>query len=343
MRKAAGVRLTAKEQAMSELQRKANEVQSRFSLSGYYKSQVKDPTPEMLAEMKSVVDPETGEVVKAKRTRRVAKKDGEEKVGGEGGVREKEKAGEKTGEKEKAKGRGRKRKEEMVLESDSESEPVELTDSESEDDVIRDNRAALAARRSQEAEETPVKRKSVKRVIETPKETPKKSPAKAASKKSTVKETPKKSPVKETPKKSPVKETPKKSPLKETLKKSPVKESPKKSPAKAASKKSPVKTTPKKPVTESPTKKAPVTISDDSDEDTYIPLGERLKMKMQNDQRSSIVDELANTKSSVPASKRRRVTKKTTEEAKKPAKRPARKAAKKKDDSDDSDDSLFGF
>ena len=329
MRKAAGVRLTAKEQAMSELQRKANEVQSRFSLSGYYKSQVKDPTPEMLAEMKSVVDPETGEVVKAKRTRRVAKKDGEEKVGGEGGVREKEKAGEKTGEKtgekEKAKGRGRKRKEEMVLESDSESEPVELTDSESEDDVIRDNRAALAARRSQEAEETPVKRKSVKRVIETPKETPKKSPAKAASKKSPVKETPKKSPVKETPKKSPVKE------------------SPKKSPAKAASKKSPVKTTPKKPVTESPTKKAPVTISDDSDEDTYIPLGERLKMKMQNDQRSSIVDELANTKSSVPASKRRRVTKKTTEEAKKPAKRPARKAAKKKDDSDDSDDSLFGF
>ena len=320
MRKAAGVRLTAKEQAMSELQRKANEVQSRFSLSGYYKSQVKDPTPEMLAEMKSVVDPETGEVVKAKRTRRVAKKDGEEKVGGEGGVREKEKAGEKTGEKtgekEKAKGRGRKRKEEMVLESDSESEPVELTDSESEDDVIRDNRAALAARRSQEAEETPVKRKSVKRVIETPKETPKKSPAKAASKKSPVKETPKKSPVKE---------------------------SPKKSPAKAASKKSPVKTTPKKPVTESPTKKAPVTISDDSDEDTYIPLGERLKMKMQNDQRSSIVDELANTKSSVPASKRRRVTKKTTEEAKKPAKRPARKAAKKKDDSDDSDDSLFGF
>ena len=292
---------------MSELQRKANEVQSRFSLSGYYKSQVKDPTPEMLAEMKSVVDPETGEVVKAKRTRRVAKKDGEEKVGGEGGVREKEKAGEKTGEKEKAKGRGRKRKEEMVLESDSESEPVELTDSESEDDVIRDNRAALAARRSQEAEETPVKRKSVKRVIETPKETPKKSPAKAASKKSPVKETPKKSPVKETPKKSPV------------------------------------KTTPKKPVTESPTKKAPVTISDDSDEDTYIPLGERLKMKMQNDQRSSIVDELANTKSSVPASKRRKVTKKTTEEAKKPAKRPARKAAKKKDDSDDSDDSLFGF
>jgi DNA topoisomerase 2 len=86
-----------------------------------------------------------------------------------------------------------------------------------------------------------------------------------------------------------------------------------------------------------------VTISDDSDEDTYIPLGERLKMKMQNDQRSSIVDELANTKSSVPASKRRRVTKKTTEETKKPAKKPARKAAKKKDDSDDSDDSLFGF
>ena len=200
----------------------------------------------------------------------------------------------------------------MILESDSESEePMELTDSESEDDVIRDNRAALAARKSQEVKEvakdavkespkeveTPVKRKSVKRVIETPT----------------------KSPVKETPKKSPVKETPKKSPAKETPKKSPSKDTPKKSPTKV------------------------MTISDDSDEDTYIPLGERLKMKMQNDQRSSIVDELANTKSSVPASKRRRTTKKTTEDAKKPAKKPARKPAKKRDDSDDSDDSLFGF
>lgn len=313
---------------MSELQRKANEVQSRFSLSGYYKSQVKDPTPEMLAEMKSMVDPETGEVVKVKRTRRVAKKDGDEKVGDErvgdektgnekaGNEKEKdsekdsEKAAEKTGAASKTKGRGRKKKEEMILESDSESEePVELTDSESEDDVIRDNRAALAARSSQEVNESPVKRKSVKRVIETPKKSP-------------VKDSPKKSPVKETPKKSPVKETPKKSPSKDATKKSPVKESPAK---------------------KSPTKKAPVTISDDSDEDTYIPLGERLKMKMQNDQRSSIVDELANTKSSVPASKRRRITKKTTEETKKPAKKPARKAAKKKDDSDDSDDSLFGF
>lgn len=297
---------------MSELQRKANEVQSRFSLSGYYKSQVKDPTPEMLAEMKSMVDPETGEVVKVKRTRRVAKKDGEgdgvEKsdASGKKGASSKEKSAPS-----KAKGRGRK-KEEMILESDSESEePMELTDSESEDDVIRDNRAALAARKSQEVKEvakdavkespkeveTPVKRKSVKRVIETPT----------------------KSPVKETPKKSPRKESPKKSPAKETPKKSPSKDTPKKSPTKV------------------------MTISDDSDEDTYIPLGERLKMKMQNDQRSSIVDELANTKSSVPASKRRRTTKKTTEDAKKPAKKPARKPAKKRDDSDDSDDSLFGF
>ena len=304
---------------MSELQRKANEVQSRFSLSGYYKSQVKDPTPEMLAEMKSMVDPETGEVVKVKRTRRVAKKDGEgdgvEKsdASGKKGASSKEKSAsskEKSAP-SKAKGRGRK-KEEMILESDSESEePMELTDSESEDDVIRDNRAALAARKSQEVKEvakdavkespkeveTPVKRKSVKRVIETPT----------------------KSPVKETPKKSPRKESPKKSPAKETPKKSPSKDTPKKSPTKV------------------------MTISDDSDEDTYIPLGERLKMKMQNDQRSSIVDELANTKSSVPASKRRRTTKKTTEDAKKPAKKPARKPAKKRDDSDDSDDSLFGF
>lgn len=316
---------------MSELQRKANEVQSRFSLSGYYKSQVKDPTPEMLAEMKSMVDPETGEVVKVKRTRRVAKKDGE----GDGveksdaSSKEKSASSKEKSAPSKAKGRGRK-KEEMILESDSESEePMELTDSESEDDVIRDNRAALAARKSQEVKEvakdavkespkeveTPVKRKSVKRVIETPTKSP-------------VKETPKKSPVKETPKKSPMKESPKKSPAKETPKKSPSKETPKKSPSKDTPKKSPTKV---------------MTISDDSDEDTYIPLGERLKMKMQNDQRSSIVDELANTKSSVPASKRRRTTKKTTEDAKKPAKKPARKPAKKRDDSDDSDDSLFGF
>ena len=311
---------------MSELQRKANEVQSRFSLSGYYKSQVKDPTPEMLAEMKSMVDPETGEVVKVKRTRRVAKKDGDgvEKGDSAGagdnagagvekdGVKKDASSKAKSGASGKARGRGRK-KEEMILESDSESEePMELTDSESEDDVIRDNRAALAARKSQEVKdaaeevETPVKRKSVKRVIETPTKSP-------------VKETPKKSPVKETPKKSPRKESPKKSPAKETPKKSPSKDTPKKSPTKV------------------------MTISDDSDEDTYIPLGERLKMKMQNDQRSSIVDELANTKSSVPASKRRRTTKKTTEDAKKPAKKPARKPAKKRDDSDDSDDSLFGF
>lgn len=130
------VRLTAKEQAMTELQKKANEVQSRFSLSGYYKSQVKDPTPEMLADMKSTMDPETGEVVKVKKTRRVTVKKEE-------GTTSKSKSG-----------RGKKAKQdEMTLESDNESEELELTD-ESEDDVIRDNRAAIAARKKQEQRTT---------------------------------------------------------------------------------------------------------------------------------------------------------------------------------------------
>ena len=80
---------------------------------------------------------------------------------------------------------------------------------------------------------------------------------------------------------------------------------------------------------EAPTKNVEPVISEDSDEDSYIPLAQRLKMKMQDEKRSSIVDELASTKTTVPAAKKRRVTKK-----------PVKKATK---DDSDSSDSLFGF
>ena len=286
------VRLTAKEQAMTELQKKANEVQSRFSLSGYYKSQVKDPTPEMLADMKSTMDPETGEVVKVKKTRRVTVKKEE-------GTTSKSKSG-----------RGKKAKQdEMTLESDNESEELELTD-ESEDDVIRDNRAAIAARKKQEQRTTTDAKQ------------------KFLDKSSELKESAQVTePIEETMKISTVAKKP-------TVKRLSVE-------ANLDSQKKPTKTTGRKKATklpekenmmeeeEAPTKNVEPAISEDSDEDSYIPLAQRLKMKMQDEKRSSIVDELASTKTTVPAAKKRRATKK-----------PVKKATK---DDSDSSDSLFGF
>lgn len=288
---------------MTELQRKANEVQSRFSLSGYYQSQVKDPTPEMLAEMKSVVDPETGEVVKMKKTRRVAVK--------------------KEGETTSKSTRGKKNvKEEMTLESDSESEDLILTD-ESEDDVIRDNRAAIAERKKQEQEVTSeiASKSGRKTSTKTARETTSK-----ATNKDVMEE-------EETPTTS---KTPAKKP---TVKRVSMESdsSPVNKPAKAAGR----KVTKKVATTitaaksnemeeeEAPTKNVETVISDDSDEDSYVPLAQRLKMKMHDEKRSSIVDELASTKTTVPSSKKRRVTKK-----------PAKKSTK---DDTDSSDSLFGF
>ena len=58
---------------MDELTKKANEVKSRFSISSYYHSQVKDPTPEMLKQINAEIDPETGNVVKKKRVKKEAK------------------------------------------------------------------------------------------------------------------------------------------------------------------------------------------------------------------------------------------------------------------------------
>ena len=279
------MRLTAKEQAMTELQRKANEVQSRFSLSGYYKSQVKDPTPEMLADMKSAVDPETGEVVKVKKTRRVGVKKEE-------GTTSKSKTG-----------RGKKTKlDEMTLESDNESEELDLTD-ESEDDVIRDNRAAIAARKKQEQDAS--------------KDVGQKVPDESSKTSDQIAESGEMPTVTKKP----------------TVKRQAVE-------ADLDSQKKPTKTAGRKKATKSkivdameeedkPTTNVESAISEDSDEDSYVPLAQRLKMKMQDEKRSSIVDELASTKTTVPAAKKRRVTK---------------KAVKKtlKDDSDSSD-SLFGF
>ena len=79
--------------------------------------------------------------------------------------------------------------------------------------------------------------------------------------------------------------------------------------------------------------------SDGSEEDTYVPLAERLKSMSKDDSKSKLVDELASTKSVVPATRKRKApTKsKTTEEA------PKKRVKTKKADSESSDDSLFGF
>ena len=71
----------------------------------------------------------------------------------------------------------------------------------------------------------------------------------------------------------------------------------------------------------------------ESEEDNYIPLAERLKMKMNNEEKSTIVDDLINTKSTVPASRKRKTAGAKSEGA----------AKKRKVKDDSSDDSLFGF
>ena len=71
----------------------------------------------------------------------------------------------------------------------------------------------------------------------------------------------------------------------------------------------------------------------DSDDDHYVPLSERLKRKMDGDKRSSIVDDLINTKSTVPVSRKR----------KSPAAKSDTAAKKRKAKDESSDDSLFGF
>ena len=232
--KASAPRLTAK--ALDELTRRANEVKSRFSLSSYYQSQVKEPTAEMLKQSNAEIDPVTGDIVKKRRV----KKEKVEKV-------------EKVEKKE----------EEMVLESDSDSD----------DDVIRDNKAAIAARKEEEkvkAAPAPKKRATKKEKEESEEEKP-------------------------APKKRVAKE--------------------------------------EKPKTIAKMEEPAMEEDSESEEDNYIPLAERLKMKMNNEEKSTIVDDLINTKSTVPASRKRKTAGAKSEGA----------AKKRKVKYDSSDDSLFGF
>lgn len=250
---------------MDELTKKANEVKSRFSISSYYHSQVKDPTPEMLKQINAEIDPETGNVVKKKRVKKEAK----------------------TTEKgKKTKGEESDVITEMELESDNEKE-IEL-ESDYDDDVIRDNKAAIAARKKEaekKSESGEAKAAETKEVAEAkPKRAPRKRAAKDAEEK---------------PKRA----------------------------TKDAEEKA------KKEVEPKPDEKDIIPVDSDSDDDHYVPLSERLKRKMDGDKRSSIVDDLINTKSTVPVSRKR----------KSPAVKSDTAAKKRKTKDESSDDSLFGF
>lgn len=266
--KAPAMKLTGKEKKIDEITKRANEVKSRFSIGSYYTSQLKEATPEMLESMQMTVDPETGEVVKKRKT--TTKKSETVKKS------ETTKKGKTAKKKEE--------EEEMILESEG-------SDSES-DDVIRDNREAI--RKKQMEMETVSETKSDKVAPETnqmdiedesdpePKAKPKPKP-------------------KPKPKSKP----------------------------KASQKAS-------QTVKEESVKKEEESDDSSESEDHYIPLTERLKMKMKDANRSTVVDDLVNTKSVVPASRKRKAPARKTEEGKK-------RTRVKKEESDSSDDSLFGF
>ena len=103
------MKLTAKEKKIDEITKRANEVKSRFSISSYYTSQVKEAPADLLESMSMTVDPQTGEIVKI--TKRAKKQEGE---------------GSTTSKKGKA--TKVKKEDEMILESDSDDsdddEPV---------------------------------------------------------------------------------------------------------------------------------------------------------------------------------------------------------------------------
>ena len=254
---------------MDELTKKANEVKSRFSISSYYHSQVKDPTPEMLKQINAEIDPETGNVVKKKRVKKEAK----------------------TTEKKEKKTKGEESDAmiEMELESDNEEE-IELESDDDDDDVIRDNKAAIAARKKEaEKKSESGETKTAAETKEVAEAKPKRAPRKRAAKD-----------AEEKPKRA----------------------------AKDAEEKA------KKEVEPKPDEKDIIPVEDsDSDDDHYVPLSERLKRKMDGDKRSSIVDDLINTKSTVPVSRKR----------KSPAAKSDTAAKKRKAKDESSDDSLFGF
>ena len=276
---------------MDELTKKANEVKSRFSISSYYHSQVKDPTPEMLKQINAEIDPETGNVVKKKRVKKEAKT-----------TEKKEK---------KAKGEESDAMIEMELESDNEEE-IELESDDDDDDVIRDNKAAIAARKKEaEKKSESGETKTAAETKEVAEAKPKRAPRKRAAK--DAEEKPKRAAkdAEEKPKRA----------AKDA------EEKPKRA-AKDAEEKA------KKEVEPKPDEKEIIPVEDsDSDDDHYVPLSERLKRKMDGDKRSSIVDDLINTKSTVPVSRKR----------KSPAAKSDTAAKKRKAKDESSDDSLFGF
>ena len=342
-------KLTAKERRLNETTKRANEVTARFSISDYYKPQVREPTPDMLKELNAVIDEETGDVVQVKKER---------KPRAAASASASASAAKESGKPGKpAKGKGKKTEEEMeeepsmILESDSEEEEEE--EESSEDEVIRENRAAIARRRreeqqsrqaaapdatqdsagmQQEENEENEENEGAMDVEEagTAQSTGTAQSASTAQSSSTAQsaatQKTRKAAVKSTRRvgtRRAAKSAEDAEDAKDAEEGKGETEKPKRrAPAKrTAAKKKAVE---KEPETES---------SESSDEDGYVPLAERLKMSMKDDVHSSIVDELANTKSSVPASRKR----KTTNKDEKPSKR-----AKVAKDSDSSD-SLFGF
>ena len=253
---------------MDELTKKANEVKSRFSISSYYHSQVKDPTPEMLKQINAEIDPETGNVVKKKRVKKEAK----------------------TTEKKEKKAKGEESDAMIEMELESDNEEIELESDDDDDDVIRDNKAAIAARKKEaEKKSESGETKTAAETKEVAEAKPKRAPRKRAAKD-----------AEEKPKRA----------AKDTEEKA------------------------KKEVEPKPDEKEIIPVEDsDSDDDHYVPLSERLKRKMDGDKRSSIVDDLINTKSTVPVSRKR----------KSPAAKSDTAAKKRKAKDESSDDSLFGF
>ena len=386
-------KMTAKERKLTETTKRANEVTSRFSISDYYKPQVREPTAEMLKELKAMIDEETGDVVKVKRERKTRSAastaateaadgteatDGKSKKSGKRGrprktKKEKEEEEELSMLLESYKEEEEEKELPMILESDREEEEDEEL---SEDEVIRENRAAIAKRRQEEKEqrekeererekEKEEKEKEEKEeekeeepqeTVETVEtvETKESQPALAALEPMEVEEVgnaesvgnaePVKTPsrrrtaakgtrraatrktAKETVESVETVETV------ETVEAGDETEKPKRrAPAKQTAAKKKVVIVSEK--SEKSEKSDDSDDSDDSEEDRYVPLAERLKMRMKDDVHSSIVDELANTKSSVPAPRKRRTTRKDEMSSKR---------AKTSKDSDSSD-SLFDF
>lgn len=331
-------KMTAKERKLTETAKRANEVTSRFSISDYYRPQVREPTADMLKELNAVIDEETGDVVQVKKEKKTRAAATEATTATTATTVTGDKSG-KPGKPRKGKKEKMEEEEEeepsMILESDTEEEEEEEEES-SEDEVIRENRAAIARRRREEQQqeeedrhlqngetgETQETQSSLLDSLE-PMEVEEVGNAESA-KTPSGRKTGAKGTTRRTATRKTAKETV------ETVETGKETEKPKR---RAAAKRT---TAAKKKKEEEEKEEEEVeerSESEESEEDGYVPLAERLKMSMKDDVHSSIVDELTNTKSSVPASRKRRATKKDEMSSKR---------TKTSKDSDSSD-SLFGF